>query len=149
MIHVRNLVTALRRVAAVAALGVALAFGAPDRGAAQEEGVREVIASQLEAFLRDDFAAAFEFASPGIRAMFGTPENFGRMVRQGYPMVWRPGSYSFSTLEPRQGRPGLRQSVVITDASGKVFVADYHMIEVDGAWRIDGVSLRERIAAGA
>ena len=53
--------------------------------------IRGVIQSQLDAFLADDVNTAFTFAAPNIKRMFGSAENFGRMVQNGYPMVWRPG----------------------------------------------------------
>jgi len=103
--------------------------------------LRAAIDSQIAAFGQDDFDAAFGYASPQIRRHFGTPENFGEMVRSAYPMVHRPARYSFGQLEEIGGRQ--RQSVVITDTMGRVWIADYDMIEIDGAWRIDGVRLRK------
>jgi hypothetical protein len=52
--------------------------------------IETTIQNQLNAFIADDFATAFTFASPNIKGIFGTPENFGAMVTQGYPMVHRP-----------------------------------------------------------
>lgn len=136
----------LRRIlATLAMLASTLLWSAP--AAAQSEAVERVIGGQIEAFLADDFARAFDFASPGIRDVFRTPENFGRMVREGYPMVWRPERYRFQALEPEGGR--LRQEVWIADRAGRAWIADYYMIEVDGEWRIDGVSLREAPGVGA
>jgi hypothetical protein len=43
--------------------------------------VRETIEAQLDAFQRDDAQRAFSLAAPGIRAQFGTAENFMQMVR--------------------------------------------------------------------
>jgi len=122
-------------------------FAAMGPAAAQSEKIERVIGAQIEAFLADDFERAFDFASPGIRDVFRTPENFGRMVRQGYPMVWRPDRFRFEALEEEGGR--LRQEVRITDRAGKAWIADYFMVEVDGAWRIDGVRLREAPDLGA
>ncbi|MFO7854037.1 MAG: DUF4864 domain-containing protein [Paracoccaceae bacterium] len=115
--------------------------------AAQSDRIERVIGAQIEAFLADDFERAFDFASPGIRDVFRTPENFGRMVRQGYPMVWRPERFRFEALEDEGGR--LRQEVFITDRAGKAWIADYYMVQVEGEWRIDGVSLREAPGLGA
>jgi hypothetical protein len=122
--------------ACVLALGLA-AFG-PAR--AQDADIRSVISSQIEAFKADDFETAFGFASPGIKRMFGTPDRFGQMVRSGYPMVWRPAEVRFGALETRGGRQV--QPVLVTDASGAVYVLDYEMIEMADGWRIDGVTLR-------
>ncbi len=113
----------------------------------QEAEMQSVISRQIEAFEADDLAAAFGFASPGIQRMFGSPERFGEMVREGYPMVWRPGALRFSGLEAEGGR--MVQGVLVTDRSGAVFLLDYHMVEGEGGWLIDGVTLRRAGDAGA
>ena len=130
-----------RPLARVAALAAALLWLAPAPAIAQSEPIERVIGEQIEAFLADDFEAAFGYASPGIRSMFGDPQNFGRMVRRGYPMIWRPDSFRFEDLETVDGR--LRQSVSILDRQGRAWVADYYMVKVGDDWRIDGVTLRE------
>lgn len=115
--------------------------------AAQEEAIRGTIQSQLEAFLADDFATAFTFASPNIKRLFGTPERFGLMVREGYPMVWRPGEVRYLELE---GQGGVRsQKVVITDAAGVPHVLDYQMIETTEGWQINGVRILQAPPVGA
>ncbi|MEO0683063.1 MAG: DUF4864 domain-containing protein [Pseudomonadota bacterium] len=136
-----------RRILAAGAAALLAPALAPLAARAQSDEIEGVIASQIEAFRADDFERAFDFASPNIRRMFGSSDNFGRMVRQGYPMVWRPRSYRFSGLEAERGQ--LRQTVVIEDLEGAVYVADYYMIETDGGWRINGVSLRPQVGAGA
>lgn len=101
--------------------------------------IESTIQSQIDAFLKDDFGAAFEFASPTIRLMFRTPENFGAMVRRGYPMVWRPADVEFGPLRTIEGQ--LSQQVLVEDAEGRRFIAEYKMVQVDGVWRIAGVSI--------
>ena len=44
--------------------------------------------------------AAFDYASPTIRGIFGSPDRFGAMVQQGYPMVYRPSEVRY--LERRE-----------------------------------------------
>ncbi|MEM9638352.1 MAG: DUF4864 domain-containing protein, partial [Pseudomonadota bacterium] len=80
---------------------------------AQEADIQATIDSQLQAFQVDDFGAAFEFASPNLKRLFQTPENFQRMVTQGYPMVWRPGDVRY--LELREQGSTYWQRVMITD----------------------------------
>ena len=70
-------------------LALALFFLAAP-ASAQEVPIQNTIRAQIEAFQADDFARAFTFASPNIHALFGTPQAFGKMVREGYPMVYRP-----------------------------------------------------------
>lgn len=109
--------------------------------------IEETINRQIEAFRADDFAEAFTFASPNIRQMFGTPDNFGVMVRRGYPMVWRPGQLDFLELRNEQGL--IWQKVMVRDQEGVFFVLDYQMIETPEGWRINGVYLVQAPQLGA
>lgn len=108
---------------------------------AQGNEIEGVITRQLDAFRADDFATAFTFASPSIRGMFGTAENFGRMVTQGYPMVWRPADVEYLGL--REERGTLAQRVQIVDAEGRLHLLDYFMIETVDGWKINGVQFVE------
>ena len=114
---------------------------------AQDDTVESTIRSQIDAFLQDDFPTAFGFASPGIRAMFGTPERFGQMVTQGYPMVHRPADLRL--LDSRSEDSRLLQRVEITDGQGRLHLLDYEMLETPDGWRIDGVFLLRSDALGA
>jgi hypothetical protein len=122
----------------MAALVLALMLGsAPSH--AQDRGIEETITQQLEAFKIDDFGAAFDYASPTIKNIFRTPENFGAMVRQGYPMVWRPGVVTY--LEQREIAGAIWQKVQIVDGAGRVHILDYQMIQTAEGWQINGVQL--------
>jgi hypothetical protein len=123
--------------ALVLALLIVLAITAHPSAQTPEDGVRDVISRQIGAFEADDFARAFDFASPMIRGIFGTPERFGAMVRNGYPMVWRPADVRFLGLEERGG--ALHQRVLITDRAGRAHVLEYEMLQVGGRWAINGV----------
>ncbi|HEU0221722.1 MAG TPA: DUF4864 domain-containing protein [Paracoccaceae bacterium] len=123
---------------------IALAF--PAAAGEREAGIQSIIRQQIAAFRANDLERAFSFASPDIRAMFGNAQNFGRMVQQGYPMVWRPDDVRMGELSEQAGR--LVQAVILRDATGALFIADYEMIEVGGAWRIDGVRIRRFEEAG-
>lgn len=128
------------------ALVLVAGFG-PAARAQDPAAIRDVISDQIAAFRADDFGTAFTFASPMIRNMFGTPDQFGRMVREGYPMVWRPSDVQFGGLEERGGRT--LQRVVVTDDRGAVHLLEYEMIPGEGGWRINGVRLLEPGATGA
>lgn len=106
---------------------------------AQEEPIRNTILNQIEAFKADDFARAFAFASPTIKGIFMTPENFGTMVRNGYPMVHRPADVKM--LELREVAGALWQKVMVTDQQGKTHVLDYQMVETPDGWQINAVQL--------
>lgn len=114
---------------------------------AEEAPIRQTIQNQLDAFLQDDFATAFTYASPSIKSLFGTPENFGLMVRQGYPMVHRPADVKMLDLHQEGER--LWQRVMITDQNGQSHVLDYQMIETADGWQINGVRLLPSPEVGA
>jgi hypothetical protein len=105
----------------------------------REAAIRGVISEQIEAFRRDDAAAAFAIASPMIQQLFGDPVNFMAMVVTGYPQVYRPRSLRFLALSDAGGR--LLQKVLIEGPDGALVVAQYEMIEIDGRWRINGCTL--------
>jgi hypothetical protein len=133
----------MRRFIACLALAVTFATVAQ----AQEEPIQETIQNQLDAFQADDFARAFTFASPTIKGIFGTPENFGAMVTQGYPMVYRPDTVTM--LELREVAGGLWQRVMITDQAGNSHMLDYEMIETPEGWQINAVQLLPPVGIGA
>lgn len=123
--------------AVLLAASLALPVAAP--AVAQEGPIRDTIQSQIDAFLADDFARAFTFASPNIKRLFGTPENFGAMVKRGYPMVYRPSEVEMQELREIAGN--LWQRMRITDQAGKGWYLDYMMVETPEGWQINAVQL--------
>lgn len=113
----------------------------------KEPGIEATIQGQIDAFLADDFATAFTFASPNIKMLFGSSERFGQMVRNGYPMVWRPGEVRF--LELRDINGALWQKVMIRDQAGEIHLLDYQMILEGEGWQINGVQLLRAPDVGA
>lgn len=107
--------------------------------AAQETPIQLVIESQIEALQADDFAQAFSYASPTIKALFGTPENFGLMVKEGYPMVYRPSDVDM--LDLREIAGNLWQRVRVVDQAGAGWFLDYMMIETPDGWQINAVQI--------
>lgn len=120
-------------------------LGGPAR--ADPVAIQSVIEGQITAFRADDFDTAFGYAAPGIRQMFGTPQNFGTMVRQGYPMVWRPGLVEFLQSEEEGGT--WRQDVLITDAEGRLYRLAYAMVETPEGWKIAAVQVLTEPDVGA
>ncbi len=108
---------------------------------ADEAAARVVIMSQIEAFEADDFTTAFTYASPTIKQIFGNPQRFGEMVRQGFPMVWRPAEVTFLSSEMRDGRRW--QDVLFRDAAGAFHVLEYEMIAGPDGWKINGVRRKD------
>lgn len=115
--------------------------------AAQSTEIEGTINSQFEAFKADDFATAFTYATPSLQQLFQSPQNFQRMVTQGYPMVWRPAEVRYLELRKRGG--SMWQKVQITDAKGFTHILDYKMEETDLGWRIGAVQILDAPGATA
>lgn len=114
-------------------------LAAQDAGGPAAPAVAPVIEGQMQAFRSGDVSGAFGYASPTIRGLFGTADNFGRMVAQGYPMVWQPGQVR---MLGQQTAPGMvLQRVLVTDAAGRSHVLEYQMVETADGWRINGVRI--------
>ena len=71
--------------------------------------------------------------------MFGTPDRFEMMVRQGYPMVVAPREVRM--LELRRVAGNLWQRVLMVDDAGATHLLDYMMIETPEGWQINAVQL--------
>lgn len=136
----------MRSLAAIV-LALVLSLVLSGAALAQERDIEAVIGAQIDAFRADDFATAFTYASPTIRDLFGTPETFGTMVRNGYPMVWRPDEVRF--LELREIGGALWQKVLIRDAAGAVHLLDYQMVNLESGWKINGVQILQAPDVGA
>ena len=105
-----------------------------------EQDIRGIIESQLAAFQDDDGASAFAFASPSVQQIFGNPDKFMSMVKQGYPMIYRPIAYDFREFVLYKGQP--TQRVQFVGGDGRSVVALYFMeLQPDEHWRISGVTL--------
>lgn len=136
----------MRHIFIVLALltGLALPAAAKD---AKQTAIEAIITDQIAAFQVDDFQTAFSFASPNIKGIFGTSENFGAMVQRGYPMVYRPSRVQMLDLRDVDGR--LWQRVLVTDAAGATHLLDYEVIETPGGWQINAVQLLPQSGVGA
>lgn len=110
-------------------------FGA----SAQQAEIEETISNQIEAFKVDNFEEAFSYATPTLQLLFQNPQNFERMVTQGYPMVWRPAKVRF--LEMREADGSFWQKVQIMDAKGFVHILLYRMQQTEVGLRIGGVQI--------
>lgn len=105
--------------------------------AADAKAIRAVVEAQLDAFARDDAGKAFALAAPQIQSMFGEPDNFLRMVKSGYPVVYRPASVTFLKSLLIDGE--MIQAVQMSDQAGVVWVATYRMQrQKNNLWRING-----------
>lgn len=114
---------------------------------AAKPAITSTIQNQFEAFKQDDFERAFSYASPNIKRIFGSHQNFGAMVQRGYPMVHRPSDVRFLDLREENGAP--TQKVQVRDAGGKTHLLEYQMIETEDGWQINGVRLLKNAGVAA
>ena len=130
-----------RPVAALLALLLLFAGAASAQTAAPDgKMLQGIVKSQIEAFRHDDAAGAYGFASPGIQAMFPTPDIFLGMVRQAYPPVYKPSSIAFGDVAQTPAGPVAR--VFLTAADGSNWIALYtFQQQPDGSWKISGCQL--------
>jgi hypothetical protein len=84
---------------------------------------QSIIRAQEEAFRRDDAAAAYAYAAPGIQAYFRNPDGFMFMVRNSYAPVYRHRSFEFGQARMVDGK--ILQDVEIIDADGAAWDALY------------------------
>jgi len=112
-------------------------FAADEVSPADTKAVRSLIEAQLAAFASDDANRAFSFAAPAIQTMFANPDRFLAMVRESYPVVYRPASVSF--LQPEWIDGKLIQRVQMADAAGAPWLVVYEVErQADRSWRIAG-----------
>src|SRR5580692_4594794 len=110
----------------VAVLAVSILSVAAEEDAAAGQAI---IRSQEEAFSRDDAAAAYTLAAPGIKSAFQTPDIFMSMVPKGY-----------------DGK--IYQQVHIIDASGDAWEALYTLEpQPDGTFKISGCVLKKAVTS--
>ena len=109
---------------------------------ADATAIRAVVEAQLDAFAHDDAGKAFALAAPQIQLMFGNAQTFMRMVKTGYPAVYRPASVIF--LKPEVIDGDTMQLVQLSDQEGVVWIAAYRMQQQnDKQWRINGCELEK------
>jgi Domain of unknown function (DUF4864) len=107
---------------------------------------QSVIKSQEEAFGRDDAAAAYAFAAPGIQSFYRSPEGFMFMVRNGYAPVYRHRSFEFGQARIVDGK--IMQDVQIIDAEGQAWDALYTLEpQSDGSLKISACILKKAVTS--
>jgi len=117
-------------------VGPAAGQGAGDPQAAMTRTVLD----QLAALRRDDWAAAYTFASSTIQARFGL-EAFRQMVTGGYAEIARSVRATVSKVEMIDADHGLVE-VRVDGANGQAVDALYELVDEQGIWRIEGVVTR-------
>jgi len=128
----------MRALFLLAALLISLT--APTRAADDVAAAQGVIRSQVEAFSRDDAAAAYSHAAPAIQEIFPQADIFMSMVRNSYAPVYRHKSFDFGEARVADGT--IVQRVHIVDAEGIPWEALYTLeLQPDGSVKITGCVL--------
>lgn len=105
-------------------------------------GSRRIIEQQIEAFLKDDAAAAYAFAAPGIQARYPDKDSFFAMVKKSYAPVYKPGNYAFGRSKTIGDGATILHEVLIEGRDGKDWKAVYQLLrQPDGSYRIGGVMM--------
>lgn len=108
--------------------------------AAEWNAIKKVIGEQRAALVAGDAARAFAHATPGIRAQFGTPDNFLSMVRTAYDALVSARYAEF--LEGAVIEGVVIQPLRLIAPDNTVQVALYTMEkQKDGRWKIAGCVL--------
>ena len=108
-----------------------------DEGRAVIEAVQNTISSQIDAFKKNDIEEAYTFAAPNIQAQFPNPENFGLMVRKGYPIIWKPKSFKFVNFKDLGDK--CIERVLFQSYNGSLETYDYILEKNNNLWKIAGV----------
>jgi Domain of unknown function (DUF4864) len=117
-----------------------IGLAAPARAADEVAAAQGVIRAQVDAFSRDDAAAAYSYAAPSIQNLFPQPDTFMAMVRGSYAPVYRHQSFEFGEARASDGQ--IAQRVHIVDADGVPYEALYTLEQQpDGSLKITGCTL--------
>ena len=130
-------------LAAVFVVFISLSAFAGELGSADKAEFQRIITAQIGAFRADDGQAAYDYAAPIVHKIFPTVDVFMAMVKQGYPQVYRPQSFTFNdTMIDPLGRPA--QKVTIVGPDGKTYIAIYTMEkQADVTWLISGCTMAQ------
>ena len=113
------------------------AVGFADQGRSVMEEVHYTISSQIDAFKKNDVNEAYTFAAPNIQAQFPNPDTFGLMVKNGYPIIWKPKSFKFVKFKDLGDK--CIQRVLFQSYEGSLETYDYILEKNNNLWRIAGV----------
>jgi hypothetical protein len=108
--------------------------------------LQSLVQQQIEAFQRDDGAAAYAFATDRLHQVFPDVETFMKMVRDTYPPVYRPRSVVFGDIVDTSQGP--IQVVYLGGPDGLGYIAYYSFEkQPDGRWLISGCLLQKNPAS--
>ncbi|MEK1933054.1 MAG: DUF4864 domain-containing protein [Pararhizobium sp.] len=133
----------IRTVKACACIAILMISVSLVRAAEPVDTAQSIIQDQIEAFLNDDAATAYSFASPQIKAKFPDKTIFFDMVKRGYAPVYRPGNFAFG--RSKVAGDTIVQEVLISGPDGKDWTALYFLAkQPDGTYKINGVQMLQQ-----
>ena len=108
---------------------------------ASDPVAQSIIDNQIKSFRTGDFEQAFSHASPNLKKMFGSVDNFIRMVRSGYGPIYGAQSWAFGRSRSISGT--LYQEVQLVGPNGNNWTAVYSLQkQADGSWKITAVQMK-------
>ena len=120
--------------------GFLVALGPPAVADDDVAAAQAIIRSQVEAFSRDDAAAAYFYAAPELRNLYPEADAFLGMVQHSYAPVYRHKSFEFGDGRAADGQIALK--VHIVDSDGVPWEAIYTLErQSDGSLKITGCML--------
>ena len=87
--------------------------------------IKQTVQNQLDAFARDDFEAAYSYASPSIKKIFQSYIDFESMIKNSYQAVYRPQSIDFGIIQSLE--IGAMLKVYLVDPDGNFVTAKYEL----------------------
>jgi hypothetical protein len=99
-----------------------------------------VIEGQLAAFRAGEVEKAYAHAAMSLQSQMPLP-NFARLVRDGYPEIWKNQRAEFGLMRDDGRRATLTVRVFTTDGTSAAY--DYVLFKEDDVWRIAGVLRHE------
>ena len=87
--------------------------------------IHTLIQAQIDAFKKDDFAAAYALAAPSWKALYPSLQVFTAMVRSRFAQLQRPKSIVFGTIS--QTPQGPVQRIFVAGSDGRAYVANYSL----------------------
>lgn len=107
--------------------------------AKERDAALSSIKKQLEAFKRDDYAAASTYQSKALRENSGNVKTFQKMIKDGYPQFARYQSVVFGSEQIDKSGKFFQVPVTVTGSDGLKADALYLMILEEGIWRVSSV----------
>jgi len=132
----------MRATLAFCAVLASLCFSGLARADDAVGATQSIIQQQITAFLANDPATAYSYASPAIKGIFPDKDRFFDMVKKSYAPVYQPGNYAFGRNKVIDNGAMVLQEVMITGTEGKDWTAVYQMQrQPDGSYKINGVQM--------